>query len=279
MSRWKVLSAAAAAALLVTTAAAQGGAPPTDGHETPPVDPLPCAYTIRPIGPFPRQDWKDVGDDFAHASALGAVFVGEADVDSAALAVAAASSIGWRLQHHAVKTGPTPCGPVSFSDELHLSARVETRLTGWSGARYAQCAGAAFMSSSVVPPTSIAVLAANNDTGQNVTVTLLLPLPSAGGFGIVPVPFSIANPTANTVCVDEKRGLALGQRQTESNLVVGYSSLQIGAGSSGLLSGSGRARVVWSDVDFRSASTCTTHGVTMAFPGYAALWRSSFSGF
>jgi hypothetical protein len=253
--------------------------------DPPPIDPTPpgqpvgppyCSYSIRPIGPIPRIDYQHSGDDLAHASANGCVYVGEADVDQNSLAAGAASSLGWMMHHHAIGYGPAPCLPVMFSDSVRLRARVETKLTGSSGARHAQIGGSAFLSSSALPPTAAAVVAANNDTGQTVSLTLLLPVPSPTGMGVVPVPFSVASPASNTTCADEKEVRALGSKTIELNLVVGHSSLQIAAGSVGFLSGGGKARVVWSGVEYVSESSCATHGVSLGFPGYASEWKSTY---
>jgi hypothetical protein len=267
-----------ASLLLVGVVAAQAPVlPHGPGSEGPPHEPeaLVCRYDVTPIlGPI-SIDHQTLSDDFCNAAAAGVVYVGEADVDWNSLAASSASFIGWKMAHRAVG-GAVPCRPVRFYDDLMLAARVEAKLTGSSGARFAQAAGSQQFTSTVLSPVVLNTGAVNNDSGTPVTVTLPVPVP---GVGVGSASFTVANPTANAVSVDEKRVRTAGSALSEENYAFGGTAMQIASGGNSALSGGGRARVRYTEVEYGSHSNCAVHGVQFVLPVYRASWWSSMTTF
>ena len=251
------------------------------GFEGPPIDPpssTTCRYAVSPILAPVSADLQVLSDDFCNASSVGAVYVGETDVDWNSLAASASSFIGWKMRHYPVK-GMQPCVPVRFYDDLEMRARVEAKLTGSFGTRYAQVAGSQQFGSTVLNSAILNVGAVNNDAGVPVTITLPIPVPGPGGPGIGSISFTMANPAANAVSADEKKLRAAAGLATEENIAIGASTMQIAAGGNSMLSGGGRARVRYTSVGYESASRCDVHGVQLTFAPYAASWWSSMTAF
>ena len=250
------------------------------GFEGPPLDPssTTCRYSVSPILAPISADMQVLSDDFCNASAVGAIYVGESDVDWNSLAASASSFIGWKMRHYAVK-GSLPCVPVRFYDDLELRARVEAKLTGSFGARYAQVAGSQQFGSTVLHAATLNVGAVNNDAGVPVTITLPIPIPGAGAGGVGSLSFTMSNPAANAVSADEKKLRAAAGLVTEENVAIGASTMQIAAGGNSMFSGGGRARVRYTSVGYESSSRCDVHGVQLTFTPYSESWWSSLTAF